>query len=75
MQHGGKEHAVSKEQGTHRLVILGSMDEFIELVKVAQRRGIYVIVCDGYENGPAKKVADKSYTIDVRNTDAIAQMC
>lgn len=66
---------MSNTQETHRLVILGSMDEFVELVKVAQSRGIYVIVCDGYENGPAKKVADKSYTIDVRDSDAIAQMC
>lgn len=66
---------MTNNQVTHKLVVLGSMDEFVELVKAAQRRGIYVIVCDGYENGPAKKVADKSYTIDVRNTDSIAQMC
>ena len=64
-----------KAYETHRLVILGSMDEFVELVKVAQGRGIYVIVCDGYEGGPAKKLANKSYTIDVRDTDAIAKMC
>lgn len=71
----GKVLEMENAQGTHRLVILGSMDEFVELVKVAQRRGIFVIVCDGYENGPAKKVANKSYTIDVRDTDSIAQMC
>lgn len=64
-----------KAYETHRLVILGSMDEFVELVKVAQGRGIYVIVCDGYEGGPAKKLANKSYTIDVRDTDTIAKMC
>lgn len=66
---------MANAQEKHRLVVLGSMDEFVELVKVAQKRGIYVIVCDGYEDGPAKKVADKSYTIDVRNTDEIAEMC
>lgn len=60
---------------SHRLVVLGSMDEFVELVRMAQRRGIYVIVCDGYENGPAKRVADKAYTIDVRDTEAVAKMC
>lgn len=63
------------EQKSHRLVVLGSMDEFVELVKTAQKRGIYVIVCDGYEDGPAKQVANKSYTIDVRDTDKIAAMC
>ena len=40
----------------HRLVVLGSMDEFVELVKLARRQGIYTIVCDGYENGPAHHV-------------------
>ena len=30
-----------------RLMILGSMDEFIELVNKAKKRGIYTVVCDG----------------------------
>lgn len=59
----------------HRLVVLGSMDEFVELVKLARRQGIYTIVCDGYENGPAKAFADKAYTIDVRDIDGVADMC
>lgn len=67
-----KERAVSAD---HRLVVLGSMDEFVKLVKMAQDRGIYVIVCDGYANGPAKLIADKSYDIDVRDVDAVAKMC
>ena len=45
----------------HRLVILGSMDEFVDLVECAKKRGIYTIVCDGYEDGPAKAHADKAY--------------
>ena len=44
----------------HRLVILGSMDEFVNLVELAKKRGIYTIVCDGYEDGPAKAHADKT---------------
>ena len=59
----------------HRLVIMGSMGEFVELVEQAKKRGIYTIVCDGYADGPAKKVADKAYNIDVRQPAAIAQMC
>ena len=59
----------------HRLVVLGSMDEFVELVKLARRQGIYTIVCDGYETGPAKAFADKAYTIDVRDIDGVADMC
>ena len=59
----------------HRLVILGSMDEFVDLVECAKKRGIYTIVCDGYEDGPAKAHADKAYLEDVRHTDAIAEIC
>lgn len=58
-----------------RVLILGSMDEFVELVKVAKKRGYYTIVCDGYENGPAKKEADGFYNIDVRNVDEIVGVC
>lgn len=64
-----------EEQTQHRLVILGSLDEFLELVRIAKARGIYTICCDGYPNGVAKTVADKSYTIDIHQVDQIAQMC
>lgn len=59
----------------HRLVVIGSLTENVQLVRKAKARGYYTIVCDGYKNGPAKKEADKSYDIDVRDTDAIASMC
>ena len=59
----------------HKLMILGSMDEFVDLVEMAKDKGITTLVCDGYEDGPAKAIADRSYTIDVRDTDAIADVC
>lgn len=59
----------------HKLMILGSMDEFVDLVEMAKDKGITTLVCDGYEDGPAKAIADQSYTIDVRDTDAIADVC
>lgn len=59
----------------HRLLILGSSEEFIQLVNLAKQKHIYTIVCDGNPDGPAKKYADKSYTADVRNTDQIADIC
>ena len=62
-------------EAQHRLVIAGSLGEFVLLAKMAKERGYYTIVCDGYPDGPAKAVADKAYTIDVRNVDAFAQMC
>ena len=59
----------------HKLMILGSMDEFCELVRRACKRGIYTVVCDGYASGPAKAIADESYDIDPRKTDEIAELC
>lgn len=59
----------------HRLVILGSKDEFVELVRLAKDRGIYTICCDGYPEAAAKAVADKQYTIDIHQVDDVAQMC
>lgn len=56
-------------------MVMGSLGEFVELVQLAKERGIYTIVCDGYANGPAKKVADRAYDIDVRKTDEIAEVC
>lgn len=58
----------------HTLMVLGSTDEFIKLVKCAQARGIKVVVCDGFEDGPAKKVADVARLADVRDTGAVVQV-
>lgn len=58
-----------------RLLILGSLGEFVKLVKEARSRGIYTVVCDGYADGPAKQYADKAYNIDVRRVDDIVAMC
>lgn len=65
----------TNDEKQHRLMIIGSLDEFVELVLQAKKRGIYTIVCDGYLNGPAKRVADQAYDIDVRDVDYIAQVC
>ncbi|MEE0956134.1 MAG: ATP-grasp domain-containing protein [Eubacterium sp.] len=59
----------------HRLVIIGSLEENIALVRHSKERGYYTIVCDGYPDGPAKKFADKVYNINVRDDRAIAEMC
>lgn len=58
-----------------RLLILGSLREFVQLIQTAKARGIYTIVCDGYPNSVGKKYADKSYNIDVGDTDRIVSVC
>lgn len=59
----------------NRLMILGSMDEFVSLVKKAKNRGYETIVCDGYAEGPAKKYADRFYDVDIRQPEQVAQIC
>ena len=58
-----------------RLLILGTLGEFEQLVQKARARGIYTIVCDGYPDGPARAFADESYVIPVTDTDRIAALC
>lgn len=58
----------------HRLLVLGSMDEFVDLVDTGRDRGYTVIVADGYPNGPAKPHADASFEVDVRDIDAVAAL-
>ncbi len=59
----------------HRLLVLGSLDEFVLLVQRAKARGYYVAVCDKYIDGPAKKYADAAYHIDVNQVEEIVQLC
>lgn len=59
----------------HKVLILGTLGEFTELVRKAKARGYETIVCDGYPNGAAREYADKDYTIPVTDIDAIAYLC
>ncbi|MBR5337276.1 MAG: ATP-grasp domain-containing protein [Lachnospiraceae bacterium] len=58
----------------HKLLILGSMDEFVGLTQKSVARGYETFVCDGYNFGPAKRFADHSYNIDIRNVEKIAAL-
>ncbi len=59
----------------HRLLILGTLGEFEQLVQKAREKGYYTIVCDGYPDGPARQYADASYVIPVTDIDAVAGLC
>ena len=57
----------------HRLLILGTLGEFVQLVQKSREKGYYTIVCDGYPDGPARKFADEAYQIPVTDTERIAE--
>lgn len=59
----------------HRLLILGSLREFVQLIELAKSRNIYTIVCDGYHNSIGKQHADKTYDIPPGNIEEIAELC
>ena len=59
----------------HRLLILGTLGEFVQLVRKAREKGYYTIVCDGYSDGPAREFADEAYQIPVTDTEKIAELC
>lgn len=59
----------------HRLMILGTMGEFVQLVQKAKEAGYYTIVCDGYPDGPARKYADASYVIPVTDIEGVTEIC
>ncbi|HCE77418.1 MAG TPA: hypothetical protein DEP61_00520 [Lachnospiraceae bacterium] len=58
-----------------RLMILGTLFEMTDLVKKANARGCYTVVCDGNPDGPARVWADRDYVADVRDVDRIAEIC
>lgn len=59
----------------HRLLILGSLREFVQLIELAKSRGIHTIVCDGYHDSPGKLHGDTSYDIPPGEIDRIAELC
>lgn len=58
------------------LVILGALEEFVPLVKLASKQGIRTIVIDGNPGAPAKKESlihgGSAYDADIRDTETVA---
>lgn len=60
-----------------KILILGGAQVHCKLVEAAHEMNTYVIVTDYLkkEDSPAKLIADKSYDIDVNDTQEIIKMC
>lgn len=56
-----------------RLLVLGSLEDFVKLTRLAVSKGIYTVVADGYE-GDAKKYASKAYTVNLNDKDLVDQI-
>lgn len=67
-----------KELEGKKLLILGKSKAEVDVVKIAQSYGCYVIVTDQYTNDketPAKFVADESWDISWTNYDLLEKKC
>jgi len=58
-----------------RLLILSGANQHLKIVEAAKELGIYTIVADYLKDSPAKKICDKSYLYNVKDIDAIVDMC
>ena len=59
------------QQGSIKIMLLGSGELGKEVAIEAQRLGIEVVAVDRYENAPAHLVANRSYVIDMQDRKAL----
>lgn len=57
-----------------RLLVLGGTSASLDVVKVAKKMGIYVIVVDDQETGVSKKIADESYVISTTDMNELKNL-
>ena len=57
-----------------KIMLLGSGELGKEVVIEAQRLGIETIAVDSYNNAPAQLVANKAYTINMKNKDEVLEI-
>lgn len=58
-----------------RLLVLGGTPQQLKLVEAAHRLGAYVIVADWLETSVAKRAADAAFAVDIKDVDAICNLC
>lgn len=58
-----------------KLLVLGSTTHLIDVVRAAQKMGVYVVVADWNEldRAPAKQVADEYWNISIRDYEKISE--
>lgn len=57
-----------------KLLVLGGTAQQVKFVEAARRRGVHTIVVDYLEDSPAKKVADDSFLLDIKDVKGIVEL-
>lgn len=60
-----------------RLLVLGGAAYHLKVIHAAREMGVYTIVTDylPVEDAPCKRVADKSYDLDIMDFDSVVELC
>lgn len=58
-----------------KILVLGGTTYACEIVNIAHQNNMIVYVADYNLNSPAKKIADKSFLIDIKDVDSIVDIC
>lgn len=64
----------SDKKPKKKILILGGAYLHNKVVEAARDMGLYTIVIDNVPDSPAKKIADKSYNINVSDVDAVVEI-
>ena len=64
-----------KEFDGKKLLILGGITTECDIVRAAQKMGVYVIVADSDPNAPARNIADEFVQISATDVDEIVKYC
>lgn len=59
----------------HKMLVLGSDYNAVNVVREAKKMGIHTIVSDLMETSPAKELADESWHISTTDIDLLTQKC
>lgn len=62
------------KSNSHKIMLLGSGELGKEVAIEASRLGIETIAVDSYNNAPAQLVANKSYTINMKNKNEVLEL-
>jgi phosphoribosylglycinamide formyltransferase 2 len=62
------------KSNSHKIMLLGSGELGREVVIEAARFGIETIAVDSYNNAPAQLVANKAYTINMKNKNEVLEL-
>lgn len=58
-----------------KLLVMGGVRQCCEIVEEAKRLGIETFVADLEEDSPCKRMADHAFLLNIKDVDAVVQLC